>query len=49
MYQRITYLCGVFFIVLDLRLSRLGATAVAPFLYKQPYKQPYKHTYNHFF
>ena len=36
-------------IVLDLRLSRLGATAVAPFLYKQPYKQPYKHTYNHFF
>ncbi len=49
MYQRITYLCSVFFIVLDLRLSRLGATAVAPFLYKQPYKQPYKHTYNHFF
>ena len=27
----------------------MGATAVAPFLYKQPYKQPYKHTYNHFF
>ena len=25
-------------IVLDLRLSRLGATAVAPFLYKQSYK-----------
>ena len=53
MYQRNTYLCSVFFIVLDLRLSRLGATAVAPFLYKQPYKQPYnqpyKHTYNHFF
>ena len=27
----------------------MGATAVAPFLYKQPYKQLYKHTYNHFF